>query len=108
MSGNEIALKLDEEVTLVLDQKNIEGFQMAHSIARGIAKLQTLITPDYMKEIMPLQNTSLGFKTDKADGGYPVEVVKRCLIEAVLWGVQPWGNQFNIIASNMYITGEGF
>jgi hypothetical protein len=37
-----------------------------------------------------------------------MSVAKKCLMEAVLWGVQPWGNQFNIIASNMYITGEGF
>src|SRR6185295_14617871 len=39
---------------------------------------------------------------------YPEEVVKNCLIEAVLTGVQPFGNQFNIIAGNCYITKEGF
>ena len=106
--ANELALKLDSEVSLVLSQKNLDGFQMAFSVAKGIQKLNSMITDEHMKEIMPLQNTSLGFKTDKTDGGYPMPVVKRCMIEAVLWGVQPWGNQFNIIASNMYITKEGF
>lgn len=102
---NDLAIKLDEEIDLVTSKKNIEGFQMAFHVAKGIKKLNEMITEDYMKEIMPLQGTSLGFKTDKV---YPVTTVKKCLIEAVLWGVQPWGNQFNIIADNMYITGEGF
>ena len=105
---NELAVLLDSEVSLVINQRNIEGFQMAFTVANGIAKLNKMITDEHMKDIMPLQNTSLGFKTDKSEGGYPMTVVKRCLIEAVLWGVQPWGNQFNIIANNMYITGEGF
>ena len=103
----ELSVLLDNEVSLVVNQKNIEGFQMAISVARGMARLNSMITDYYMKEIMPLQNTSLGFKTDKPEG-YPLAVAKKCLMEAVLWGVQPWGNQFNIIASNMYITGEGF
>ncbi|MFK5282891.1 hypothetical protein ACI3PL_25325, partial [Lacticaseibacillus paracasei] len=57
---------------------------------------------------MALQGNRLGFKTDKdKSGGYPESVVKNCLIEAVLLGIQPTGNQFNIIAGNMYPTKEG-
>jgi hypothetical protein len=57
---------------------------------------------------MQLQGNRLGFKTDKDKGsGYPVDVVKNCLIEAVLMGLQPYGNEFNIIAGNTYPTKEG-
>jgi len=35
-------------------------------------------------------------------------VVRNCIIEATLTGVEPFGNQFNIIAGNTYITKEGF
>lgn len=61
-----------------------------------------------MKPIMALQGNRLGFLTDlDKKGGYSMEVVKNCLIEAVLSGLQPTGNQFNIISGNMYPTKEG-
>jgi hypothetical protein len=58
---------------------------------------------------MALQGSNLGFKTDKdKTGGYSEAEVKTCLIDAVLLGLQPTGNEFNIIASQMYPTGVGF
>ena len=36
-----------------------------------------------------------------------MDAVKNCLIEAVLMGLQPFGNEFNIIAGNTYATKEG-
>jgi hypothetical protein len=39
--------------------------------------------------------------------GYPIEIVKSVLIEAVLKGYQPTNNEFNIIGSNMYPTKNG-
>jgi len=63
---------------------------------------------------MALQGTKLGFKTDRdlnKDGskgaGYPISVVKDCLIEAVFLGLQPTGNEFNILGGNVYPTKEG-
>lgn len=112
---NAVALKLNYAVESVLAADGFSGFQKAYLIATAAGELKKLLTPDYMKPIMDLQGNKLGFKTDKdtAQGGgkgtgYPEEVVKNCLIEAVLTGVQPFGNQFNIIAGNMYITKEGF
>jgi hypothetical protein len=103
----DIAKKLNEQVALV--QKNdFAGFERAYILADAIAQLNEILTPQYMKPIMALQGNKLGFKTDKDDdGGYPEAVVKRCLIEAVLTGLQPVGNQFNIISGNMYPTKEG-
>ncbi len=100
--------ELNKNVFKVISSDGLEGFEKAFLIATAAGELQKLLTTEYMKPIMALQNNRLGFKTDKPEGGYPEHVVKNCLIEAVLMGVQPFGNQFNIIAGNCYITKEGF
>lgn len=106
----DVAKKLDAQVLQVIgSEETLAGFEKAYQIATAAQQLKNLLTSEYMKPIMALQGNRLGFKTDKDDkGGYPEEVVKNCLIEAVLTGVQPWGNQFNIIAGNTYVTKEGF
>ena len=103
-----VALKLNEAVGSVLNQTSLQGFERAYATAKSIEVLKTLLTPEYMAPIMNLQGNRLGFKTDKdKSGGYPIDHVKNCLIEAVLTGLQPVGNQFNIIAGQMYATKEG-
>lgn len=110
----EVGKLLNQNVLAVLGNDRIQGFEKAFLIAEAIGKLKELLTPDYMKPIMNLQGNRLGFKTDKdilqgggKGPGYPMEIVRDCLIEAVLFGLQPYGNQFNIIAGNMYATKEG-
>ena len=106
---SEVAKKLDFAVLQVIGQDNILGFTKAFEVANATAVLKELLNDEYMKPIMLLQGNRLGFKTDKdTTGGYSKEVVKNCLIEAVLTGVQPSMNQFNIISGNMYVTKEGF
>lgn len=103
-----VALKLNEAVGSVLNQTNLQGFERAYATAKSIEVLKTLLTPEYMAPIMQLQGNRLGFKSDKdKSGGYPMDQVKNCLIEAVLMGLQPFGNEFNIIAGNTYATKEG-
>ena len=104
-----IAVKLNESVLAVLGAENVQGFEKSYQIANSIQFLKENLTDEYMKPIMSMQGSRLGFKTDKdKDGGYPLKVVKECLIDAVLSGVNPHGNQFNIIAGNMYVTKEGY
>ena len=114
----EIAKKLDSNVLSVIGSDKIQGFQKAYLVADAISQLSELLTPEYMQPIMALQGNRLGFKTDKdlvkqqgggysKGPGYPEPVVKNCLIEAVLMGLQPVNNQFNIIGGNMYPTKEG-
>lgn len=103
-----VAKEMNEVSLSVIGDKAIEGFEKAYQMATAIDKLDELLTPEYMKPILALQGNKLGFLTDKdRDQGYPEKVVKKCLIEAVLSGLQPYGNQFNIIAGNMYPTKEG-
>lgn len=108
METPEITKKIDSKVLSVIGNSTIAGFEKAHIVASAVLELKELLTPEYMKPIMALQGNKLGFRTDKdKTGGYDITVVKNCLIEAVLIGLQPTGNQFNIIAGNMYPTKEG-
>ncbi len=104
-----------QEIEQVVDECSLNvsqdtgRMQRAMVLAAGIRKLQELITDKMVTEIMGLQGTALGFITDKdSSGGYPEPVVKACFIEAMLLGVQPIGNEWNIIASRPYITKNGF
>lgn len=104
----EVATKINAAVQSVTGKEGLEGFEKAYLLAEGIQQLHELLTPEYMGPIMAMQGSKLGFRSDKdKNGGYPMETVKKCLIEAVLMGLQPYGNQFNIIAGNMYMTKEG-
>jgi len=106
---SQLALNLNKSVVSVTGSKNLLGFEKAYAIAIAAGELKSALTSEFMKPIMDLQGNRLGFKTDKDNAsGYPEAIVKNCLIEAVLTGVQPFGNQFNIIAGNCYITKEGF
>lgn len=67
--------------------------------------------------IMPLMGTRMGFKIDKKLGRdpqgnvlypYTWEVVKDCILEALLSGANLTGNEINIIAGNPYLTKEFF
>lgn len=104
----EIAEQLNNAIAHVTGTQGLAGFNKFYLLADGMQKLKALLTPEYMAPIMAMQGNRLGFKTDKdKDGGYLMEKVKNCIIEAVLMGLQPYGNQFNIIAGNMYMTKEG-
>jgi len=109
MKENQIIKKLDDQVLSVIGDDAIHGFKKAYVVAQAVGELKTLLNDNYMKPIMDLQGNKLGFKTDRdKDGGYSLDIVKNCLIEAVLTGVEPVGNQFNIIKGQCYITKEGF
>lgn len=103
-----VSQELNNQVLAVLSNK-VEGFQKAFVMASAIQVLKERLTTEFMKPIMALQGSNLGFKTDKDKAqGYSEPEVKACLIDAVLLGLQPTGNEFNIISGNMYPTRQGF
>lgn len=105
---NTIAKQLNDQVLSVVGQEAITGFEKAFLIATAVGFLREKLTDEYMQPIMNLQGNKLGFRTDKdREGGYGIKVVRECVIEAVLNGLQPYGNQFNIIGGNCYYTKEG-
>lgn len=91
--------------------KIIDGKHFANALkmAEGMELLKRLLNDDVMKSINLLQGSRLGFRTDKQAGEkYPPMVVRDCLIEAVIRGARPIGNEFNIISSGAYFTREYF
>jgi hypothetical protein len=108
--ANETITALDKAAEAgLIAQKEASQFRKMAMVAGAIQGLRALLIPKVMEPIMALQGTSIGFRTDKdTKGGYDVDTVKDCLIEATLNGVFPVGNEFNIIAGKCYITKEGF
>src|SRR5262249_3332625 len=81
-------------------------FESMFRMAAGVRRLKDLITDDAMSDVMQLQNTSLGFRTDNKQG-YPADIIKEIVIEASLRGVRIIGNELNVISGRLYITKEG-
>lgn len=77
-------------------------------MANGIKKLEAALTPEIMADVVQLQNTPLGFRTDKAGSGYSVEQLRPVVCMALLRGLRLTGNEWNVIAGNLYVTKEGF
>lgn len=117
-----ISKVIDSEISTVL-ASNVSGFQKAFVMSSAIDIIKAQLSDEYMKPIMALQGSSLGFKTDldtvkekDANGkwvtrkgdGYPMDIVRECLIDATFRGLEVTGNQFNIIGGVMYPTREGF
>lgn len=115
------AAKLDAVATrfsAAIRDETLGRLKRALVTAKGIAALKALLSDDVMRWIMPLANTQLGFRTDRDPNRrgknndqvtpYPVETVRDCLVAALLRGVYPFGNEFNIIAASCYITKEGY
>lgn len=85
------------------------GLAAALTTARTIQAIRQAMTPEMLRDVMALQGTKLGFRTDKDDkGGYGENVVADCCIEALMRGVRLVGNEMNIIAGNFYATKEAF
>lgn len=76
------------------------------AIAKGIKAIGEAIDP-HREDIMYLQNSPLGFLTDNAERGYPWEVVRNVMIDALLRGFSMTGNEVNIIAARMYAAKNG-
>ena len=104
----EVFKQMDGVVAQVLGSDLQGKFEKAYLVSTAIQKLREGLTDEYMRPIMAMQGSKLGFKTDKdKEGGYLMNVVKDCVIDATLIGLSVAGNEFNIIGGNMYPTKEG-
>jgi hypothetical protein len=102
------ALALDEaaeKYSKALTEK-MSPFTSVIIMAQAMTALRELLDPRIMEEIMKLQNTALGFKTDRKEG-YKVEEAKDAIIEATLRGFRVVNNEFNIISSGFYAAKNG-
>lgn len=78
-------------------------------LSKGMNRLRQLLTDDLLGDLMALQGSSLGFRTDKDhEGGYPLKVVRDVTLEATIRGFRMVGNEVNIIGGRFYPTKEGY
>lgn len=74
-------------------------------VADGLYTISEAITPKVLGHLRPLIGSSLGFKCDKQ---YTDDIISKCITDALVLGVMPVGNEFNIISGKVYVTREGF
>ena len=102
----ETAKRIDETASAAMVHFSQAGSMAAElQVAQAMVDLRAMMTPEVMVPIMALQNTDIGFRTDKT---YPVETVRDVVIEAKLRGFHTIGNEFNIIAGRFYAAQKGF
>jgi hypothetical protein len=116
-----VARRVDEIASGAMELfKSSGSFESELAVARAVSDLRAALTAEMMQPVMALMNTDLGFRTDRdpkvtpkdKDGNlltpYPMEVVRECLIEALLRGFHTVGNEWNIIAGRFYACKNGF
>ena len=112
-SGKELVKQVDAlddmagKYELAAVDEDAGPFKRALMLSSGIMRLRKALAPEILEQVMSLQNTQLGFRTDNPSG-YPVETVRDCLIEATMRGARPVGNEMNIISGKCYLTKEYF
>lgn len=88
---------------------NSEEFFKPIVMAMAIKDLREALTPEAMAAVKELAGTSLGFLTDRTpDKQYSIDVIRECVVEAMIRGVGVVGNQFNIIAGRFYMARNGW
>ena len=107
-------VKASESIELAIERcgvmavRKLPPLLQAIQMASGIRAIRNNMPKQFIEEhFAPMQNTTLGFLTDKPEG-YPWEVVRDVLCEALLRGFRPVGNEFNIIAGKFYGAKNGY
>lgn len=99
-----------KEITSLVEKlqnidSNLEQFEISMHIAYYLKQIKDRIPSEMMNLFKNLMNTGIGFKTDK--DYYSDEIIKDCMIQAMMHGLRLYGNEFNILAGNFYATKEG-
>lgn len=95
----EIAARCREAAVARLDD-----FPLFVGFAEGLAAMREAIQP-HVPKLLTLAGSPLGFRCDKE---YGREVLTEVMVEALIRGVRPIGNEFNVIGGRCYVTKEGY
>lgn len=78
--------------------------------AQALQELRNAAGPEVLAVIRSMEDTPLGFKTDRAgaEKKYSNEVVRDCAIQGMLDGLGFTGDLWNIIGGSYYITKNGW
>lgn len=125
MSSNLLANREAVSAQLAAVQNEVNTLSKNNSLvsclsaASAMYMLDQVLTDDVVHTyFFPLMNTRAGFLTDRNPNKvrrgqqpatpYTIAEVRACLKDAILKGLLPVGNQFNIISGSVYITREGY
>ena len=104
MSNELVELQEIADRTTLAKLEAMPSVQRAVTLAKGMVALRSKIQGEVLDMFCELAGTNLGFKMDKPT--YPKEVIRDCIIEAMIRSAAPVGNEFNIISGKCYLTKE--
>ena len=76
-------------------------------LAKARLALRSLMSPDIMAALGALAGSKSGFLIDRPEK-YTQEMLKDLLVDAMLAGLSPIGNEINLIGGNVYATKEAY
>lgn len=88
-------------------ESTLDDWEIDLQFGAYLKHIKESITSDQLELLKNLQNTRVGFLTDRPNGGYDGDVLKNVLIEALTIGVRLRGNEFCILGGNCYVTRYG-
>lgn len=95
---------VDKAVT-ELFQSGLTGMSMTFAKITVVEKIEKVLDTDFMAKVMNLKGKEYGFKTDERSGeNYPESKVKPAIVQAMMFGAEITGNEFNILGGNCYLT----
>jgi hypothetical protein len=115
-TGSELVVRnrdLSRDLDRIVRELQVEDWsgpiEQAIVLATAIELMREKLTEELMRPIKFLCGSKIGFRTDKdsTNESYSNDVIRDCFIESLMIGLRPTGNQWNIIAGNMYVTKEG-
>jgi hypothetical protein len=109
MEDSELAIQTIIDACEVSKLRELSVLRQSVELATGLRKLRAILSQEMMNAyFMPLQGSKLGFLTDKdKTGGYGWEAVREVLMEGMLRGLRPVGNEINIISDGCYAAVNG-
>jgi hypothetical protein len=92
---------------------SLPDLEQVVALAAGYKAMRAALSKEVMEDLfMPLCGMKLGFRTDRdskpPEQQYNWEIVRECVIDAMIQGARVVGNEFNIIAEQAYFTKEFF
>lgn len=107
--NTELMNKLISEIQQI--NENWTHYEKSIAYGHYLTEIKNQITGKPLEIIKSLMNTGIGFKTDRPNDKcrdvYSDEIIKNCVVQAIMHGLRIHGNEFNILGGNFYATKEG-
>jgi hypothetical protein len=94
-----------DNAVVELMKSNLTGMSLMFAKITVVEKIESALDDEFMKKVMNLKGKEYGFKTDERAGeSYPDTKVKAAIVQALMFGAELTGNEFNILGGNCYLT----